>query len=426
MLDHSDHPEKHSAKKGKKVSEAGSPKHRHVNLSKTPAAEKSVATAADPQADITALARNNRILQKQLDRSERTRAQMEADNQRREHMLRQLLKEAEAYSAELSAAKQELTQLNQQLENRIEQRSAALNDATDSLQAAQRQVANSEKFSTLGELVAGVAHEINNPIGCITNNLKFVAEYTENLLEHVALQQTVITAARNKVQSTDLEKVENHAENIELEYIAEDFQKLIDSMTTSGDRITAISQSLRTFARADVAQKQSYDLHEGLNGTLLILRHRLKAAGKRPTITVDKSYGNIEPIHCYPGQINQVFMNIIANAIDAMEEKDHFTEPPAIKIATTSESGNITVYITDNAGGISKDIQDKIFENQFTTKATGKGTGLGLAIAHQIVTEVHRGTIECLSTPGVGTTFRIILPRQVPTTKQQPPKSSVA
>ncbi|MEL6604580.1 MAG: ATP-binding protein [Cyanobacteria bacterium J06614_10] len=397
-----------------------------MNLSKPPAPDKSVTAATDLQAEIKALARNNRILQKQLDRSERTRAQMEADNRRREHMLSQSLKESEAYSAELSAAKQELTQLNQQLENRIEQRSAALNDATDSLQAAQRQVANSEKFSTLGELVAGVAHEINNPIGCITNNLKFVAEYTENLLEHVALQQTVITAAHNKVQSADIEKVEDHAEDIELEYIAEDCQKLIDSMTTSGDRITAISQSLRTFARADVTQKQAYDLHEGLDGTLLILKHRLKAVGDRPSITIDKNYGALLPIHCYPGQINQVFMNIIANAIDAMEEQDQFTIPPAIKIATTSGPDNITVYIADNAGGIPKDIQDKIFENQFTTKATGKGTGLGLAIAHQIVTEVHRGTIECLSTPGVGTTFRIILPRQVPTTKQQPSKSSVA
>ncbi|MEL6903389.1 MAG: hypothetical protein AAFP07_20815, partial [Cyanobacteria bacterium J06606_4] len=252
-----------------------------MNLSKPPAPDKSVTAATDLQAEIKALARNNRILQKQLDRSERTRAQMEADNRRREHMLSQSLKESEAYSAELSAAKQELTQLNQQLENRIEQRSAALNDATDSLQAAQRQVANSEKFSTLGELVAGVAHEINNPIGCITNNLKFVAEYTENLLEHVALQQTVITATHNKIQSADIEKVEDHAEDIELEYIAEDCQKLIDSMTTSGDRIKAISQSLRTFARADVTQKQAYDLHEGLDGTLLILKHRLKAVGDR-------------------------------------------------------------------------------------------------------------------------------------------------
>ncbi|MEL6159863.1 MAG: ATP-binding protein [Cyanobacteria bacterium J06627_32] len=410
-----------SKKKSEKVPEDPSQKHHQVNLTKAPAPDKSVSTATDLHQEIKALARNNRVLQKQLDRSERTRAQMEADNRRREHMLRQSLKDSEAYSAELSAAKLELTQLNQQLESRIEQRSAALNDATDSLQAAQRQVANSEKFSTLGELVAGVAHEINNPIGCITNNLKFLAEYTENLLEHVALQQKVIKDSHNSLQATDLEKIEDHAEEIELEYIAEDFQKLIASMTTSGDRITAISQSLRTFARADTAQKQAYDLHEGINGTLLILRHRLKAVGKRPAITIDKAYGDVAPIHCYPGQINQVFMNILANAIDAMEEQDQFTEPPAIKIATTSGPENITVYFTDNAGGIPQDIQDRIFENQFTTKATGKGTGLGLAIAYQIVTEGHHGTIECLSTLGVGTTFRVTLPRQLTArSKQQP------
>ncbi|MGC1308000.1 MAG: ATP-binding protein [Phormidesmis sp.] len=356
-----------------------------------------------------ALSRSNRILQKRIDRSERARAEMEVIAQQREQMLKAALQKAEADRAQLAEAKAQLTQLNLELETRIQAGVAALHEATDNLQQAKVQVVKSEKFSTLGELVAGVAHEINNPIGCITSNVKFVADYGQQLLEHIALQQAAL-AAHQPHTSPALEKIENHAEDIDLAYITEDFPKLVASMATSGDRIKAISQSLRTFARADTSAKQSYNLHQGIDGTLLILRHRLKAVGSRPAITVRTQYGQIPQIDCYPGQINQVFMNIIANAIDAMEEGASPSGLPEISITTALENRQVIVIVQDNAGGMSESVRTQIFDSQFTTKTADKGTGLGLSIAHQIVTDTHQGQIECLSTLGIGTTFRIALP----------------
>ena len=366
--------------------------------------------ADDAEKEIKALARANRVLQKRLDRSLRTRVEMEAVNERREQMLREALDKADQDRAQLAEAKAQLTLLNDELAQRIEIETAALNEATDSLKLAKVQVVKSEKFSTLGELVAGVAHEINNPIGCITSNVGFVEEYGNLLLRHIAIQQQTIAAYAQHIAPADLQKVEDHAEDIDLEYIEEDFPKLMASIATSGDRIKAISQSLRTFARSDVAHKQSYDLHKGIDGTLLILRHRMKAVGDRPATTVQKNYGAISAITCYPGQINQVFMNIIANAIDAMDEGEKPIGSRNISITTTVVEQNVVIEIVDNAGGMPEAVRLRIFESQFTTKAAEKGTGLGLSIAHQIVTETHRGQIECTSTLGQGTTFRIVLP----------------
>lgn len=339
---------------------------------------------------------------------------MEAVTEQRERALKAALQKAESDRAQLAMAKAQLVVFNQELADRIEVETAALSEATDSLQQAQVQVVKSEKFSTLGELVAGVAHEINNPIGCITSNVGFVRGYGEMLLEHIELQQQAIKAHAQHISPTDLERIEDHAEDIDLKYLEEDFPKLIDSMATSGDRIKAISQSLRTFARADTAQKQAYDLHQGIDGTLLILRHRTKAVGDRPAITILKNYGPIPAIHCYPGQINQVFMNIIANAIDAMDEGEKPTGPREVLIATalSEHAGEqqVIVEVTDNAGGMPESVRSRIFENQFTTKAAEKGTGLGLSIAHQIVIETHQGQIECASTLGQGTTFKVTLP----------------
>ncbi len=360
--------------------------------------------------EIKALTKANRILQKRLDRSLRTRAEMEAVNERREQMLREALDKADSDRTQLAEAKAQLTILNGELAQRIEVETAALSEATDSLELAKVQVVKSEKFSTLGELVAGVAHEINNPIGCITSNVGFVAEYGDLLLKHAALQQQIITAHAQHIAPADLQKIEDHAEDIDLEYIEEDFSKLMASIATSGDRIKAISQSLRTFARSDVEHKQPYSLHEGIDGTLLILRHRMKAVGDRAVTTVQKNYGDIAAISCYPGQINQVFMNIIANAIDAMDEGEKPVGPREISITTAVVEQNAVIEIVDNAGGMPEEVRLRIFESQFTTKAAEKGTGLGLSIAHQIVTETHQGQIECTSVLGQGTTFRITLP----------------
>ena len=301
-------------------------------------------------------------------------------------------------------------ELNRKLESCIEVSTAVLSEASEHFQQTQLQLANHEKLSTLGELVAGVAHEINNPIGCITNNVEFVGEHAQQLFEHIDCYQSVIEANRSKIDAADLHKLEQHAKDVEIDYIKEDFPALIESMQTSGERIQAISQSLRTFARADTTEKQPYFLHEGIDGTLLILRHRLKSSGDRAAVTINKHYGDLPEIACYPGQINQVFMNILANAIDAMEAGEQPSGPPEISITTAVEAEQVIVTIADNAGGMPENIKTRIFESQFTTKTAGKGTGLGLSIAHQIVTETHQGRINCTSILGKGTTFRIALP----------------
>ncbi|MEO0647366.1 MAG: response regulator [Cyanobacteria bacterium J06650_10] len=315
--------------------------------------------------------------------------------------------------------------LNRKLESCIEVSTAVLSEASDYFNEAQKKVEKSEKLSAIGELVAGVAHEINNPIGCITNNVEFVAEHSQQLLEHISHYQALLATNRDQIMPADVLKVEQHAQSIDLDYIVEDFPVLIDSMMTSGDRIQAISQSLRTFARSDTTQKQRYDLHEGLDGTLLILRHRLKGEGARPEILLRKDYGTLPEINCYPGQINQVFMNILANAIDAITSEEWpedsppalsaaeglgRSEAPKIEITTAATTEKVIITITDNAGGMPVEVQEHIFESQFTTKTAGKGTGLGLSIAHQIVTETHEGSIDCYSKVGKGTTFTIALP----------------
>ncbi|MEO1637015.1 MAG: response regulator [Cyanobacteria bacterium J06631_9] len=314
-------------------------------------------------------------------------------------------------SLEQEICKREKSELlNRKLESCIEVSTSVLSEASEYFQEAQRNVAKSEKLSTLGELVAGVAHEINNPIGCITNNVEFVAEHTQQLIEHINQHQALLEANRDSIHPPDLAKVEKHASDIDLDYILEDFPVLIESMAASGNRIQAISQSLRTFARSDTAHKQPYDLHKGIDGTLLILRHRLKGVGERSEILLRKHYGDLTEISCYPGQINQVFMNIFANAIDAMEAGENPSGPPEISVVTTVKENQAVITIRDNAGGMPEQVRKRVFESQFTTKTAGKGTGLGLSIAHQIVTETHHGTIECSSELGVGTTFRITLP----------------
>lgn len=360
-------------------------------------------TTGDLASELEALTRANRILQKRLERSEQTRAEMEESNRRREQMLRRLLQQTEADRSQLQA-------MNHELEEKLEVGEAALSEATSFIRQAQVQVAKSEKFSALGELVAGVAHEINNPIGCITSNVLFVQEYAQQMLDHLALYQRLTAQQSITLLPAAQAAIADHAEEIELDYLCEDFPKLIESIATSGERITAISQSLRTFARADTHRKQAFDLHQGIDGTLLILRHRLKAVGSRPAIEIEKNYGSIPEIYCFPGQINQVFMNIVANAIDAMEEEPKPLGVPTITITTAMEGAQVVVTITDNAGGMPEQVRSHIFESQFTTKTAGKGTGLGLSIAHQIVTQNHQGTIVCESTCGQGSTFTIKLP----------------
>ncbi|HEY9624810.1 MAG TPA: response regulator [Crinalium sp.] len=308
-----------------------------------------------------------------------------------------------------------LQQLNQELEQRVTERTQELSDFVQQLQQTQLQLVQSEKMSTLGQLVAGVAHEINNPVGFISGNIDCIRNYTQDLLEHLHLYQEKFPNAHPDIQ--------DHAEDVDLEFIYEDLPKVVNSMRAGTDRIRNISTSLRTFSRADTTSKVTFNLHEGLDSTLLILRHRLKASETRPEIQVIKDYGDLPLVNCYPGQLNQVFMNILSNAIDALDEVNQtrsFAEiqadPNQITIRTeiSADQKMVKIHIGDNGPGIDPDVQAKIFEHLFTTKSVGCGTGLGLSISHQIVVEKHGGQISCHSYQGQGTEFTIEIPVSEP------------
>lgn len=310
----------------------------------------------------------------------------------------------------LARVKNQLTirDLTFKLEQKVEARTAALLGAFESLQNTQVQLVQSEKMATLGQLVAGIAHEINNPLGFITNNLQFAQEGVESLMEHLKLYQ------QEYPQPTEV--IVEHSVTIDLEYLLEDLPSLLDSIKIGSDRIQKLSLSLRKFSRKNNDKPVESDLHDGLESTLLILKHRLKSNSNRREIEVIKHYQELPPILCYPEQLNQVFMNLLANSIDALDERcekqtDSSEETCEITIETEfiRDRSLIQIRITDNGLGIPEDIQDKIFDYQFTTKPSGKGTGIGLAIVHQII-QHHEGLLECHSIPQQGTTFTISLP----------------
>jgi signal transduction histidine kinase len=277
------------------------------------------------------------------------------------------------------------------------------------LRHAQSQLIQAEKMSSLGQLVAGVAHEINNPVSFIYGNLTPAQEYIRDLL---GLMEMYGQHYPNPAPA-----IAEEIEKIELEFLAEDLPKLLNSIKVGAERIKEIVKSLRTFSRLDEAEVKEVDIHENIDSTLMILQTKLKQGNNPSEIKVIKAYGNLPLIECYAGQLNQVFMNIISNAIDALNEGDKNrsleeiqANPSTIEIKTTVDKQWVEIKISDNGIGIKKEASQKIFDPFYTTKPIGKGTGLGLSISYQIVVEKHGGDLRCVSQWGKGTKFIIKLP----------------
>ena len=297
-----------------------------------------------------------------------------------------------------------LQKLNENLEQQVAERTA-------SLENMQMQLVQNEKMATLGNLVAGVAHELNNPIGFFQGSLKNAEDYVQELLNYMQCVQ------QHHPQLAPA--VTNYAQEIDLEFLSADLPKLISSMKVASNRIQDISTSLRTFSRSDTSEKVACNLHQGIDSTLLILKYRLEANNKRPAIEVVKEYGQLPLVKCFLGQLNQVFMNIVVNAIDALDAvsiERTFAQlqvnPLQILIRTevSSDQKTAVIRIKDNGSGMSDSIKSHIFDYLFTTKEVGKGTGLGLAISRQIVVEKHGGMIEVNSVLFQGSEFVIHLP----------------
>ncbi|MBE9205867.1 AAA family ATPase [Nostoc sp. LEGE 06077] len=296
-----------------------------------------------------------------------------------------------------------------QTEAAIQQKSQDLEKALQKLQQAQLQMVQNEKMSALGNLVAGIAHEMNNPLGFISASLKQAQPTLSDITEHLKLYQQALPNPQDEIL--------DHAEEIDLDYSLEDLPKILDAMVMACERLNNISTSLRTFSRADQNYKVLFNINEGIDSTILILKHRLKANEHHPEIIVVTDYDSLQPIACFPGQLNQVFMNIMANAIDALEEssvgrsfENIKLNPHKIIVRTVIDHHNVKISIADNGKGISEEVKTHIFDYLFTTKGVGKGTGIGLAIARQIVEEKHGGKIAVNSVLGQGTEFVIFLP----------------
>ncbi|MFB2923889.1 trifunctional serine/threonine-protein kinase/ATP-binding protein/sensor histidine kinase [Aerosakkonema funiforme] len=340
----------------------------------------------------------------------------------------------QTYSQQLEAKNQELDSKNEALQEsaaQLKEKNEALENYLYKLQQTQAQLVQTEKISSLGQLVAGVAHEVNNPVSFINGNLHHTSDYVQNLLNLLNLYQHHYPNPPDEIQA--------EIETIDLEYLKEDLPKMLSSMQVGTERIREIMQSLRNFSRVDDTGAKWVNIHDGLESTLMILQHRLKASGELKAIRVVREYGDLPKIECYAGQLNQVFMNLLANAIDAMEE-ERISKEKEIRIRTELENRSLeidnnegsnyssipnsqfaVVRIKDNGLGMTEEVRSKLFNPFFTTKPLGKGTGLGLSISYQIVVEKHRGKIECISAPGEGAEFVIAVP-----IKQQSQKAPIS
>ncbi|MEG4213560.1 PAS domain S-box protein [Microcoleus sp. S13_B4] len=317
---------------------------------------------------------------------------------------------------DITKSKQSLVAL-QESEERLRQQAARLEHTLLVLQQTQTQLIQTEKMSSLGQLVAGIAHEINNPVSFISGNISHATGYIEELLRSIDLYQ--------KYYPNPVPEIQYLMEELDLEFIKKDLPKLLNSMKVGSERIRDVVRSLRLFSRTDEAQMKPADIHEGLDSTLLILQNRLQAKGGRPGISLVKEYGDLPRVHCYAGHLNQVFMHLLTNAIDALEEGGRNPEKygkvqsqsllsaggsrsevfnPEIRIRTSVVGENeVAIAISDNGPGMTEEVLGCIFDPLFTTKCPDTSTGLGLAISQHLVVEKHGGKLHCVSRPGEGT-----------------------
>ncbi|MEH2367029.1 sensor histidine kinase [Nostoc sp.] len=326
------------------------------------------------------------------------------------HLLQQYLKAKKIAQAALEETNYRLEMQVTERTAKLKHKNVQLQNTLQELQHTQVQLIQTEKMSSLGQLVAGVAHEINNPVNFIYGNLMHIREYSQQLLTLIKLYQQHC--------SSDKSEITTLINEIDLEFIVDDMPKILSSMAVGTERIREIVLTLRNFSRLDEAEMKFVDIHEGINSTLLILQYRFKQNQKQQEIAIIKDYGNLPLVECYAGGLNQVFMNILSNAIDALHQReveclkgDIERQLNFIIIHTqVKNEESVIISIKDNGLGITEEDQTRLFDPFFTTKPIGKGTGLGLSISYEIIVEKHQGKIQCISVPGKGTEFIIEIP----------------
>lgn len=354
-------------------------------------------SATDDAQRIRELEKENRILRRKLERAEISRCELERTNDLKESLLRKVI-------SDVQTSEKTIEEKNQILQQQAQELTQALTE----LKQTQLQLIQSEKMSSLGQLVAGVAHEINNPTNFIYGNISHAWSYVQDIMDLLQSYQYHYPQP--------IPELAEQIEDLDLDFLKEDLLNVLESIRTGSERIQKIVASLRTFSRLDEAELKEVDLHEGIESALMILAHRLRPKLNFPGVDVLKDYSQLPKIECYAGQLNQVFMNLLTNAIDALEERfsQHAssTWQPQINIRTQISDPWIQICIADNGTGIPDAIQNRLFDPFFTTKSIGKGTGLGLSISYQIITERHGGNLRCISTPGKGTEFWLEIPAQ--------------